>query len=521
MKKVRFESPVKSSRFSTMNESECHSPRPFIERHIQNPPVLYDIARNEIQTKSNSYESSRVVPYNTDPVHRYECSNSSPYPVVNKTCIPGNHQKGTELLPANELELSMLDTTSYQLQQPCFKPILKVPDNGDCFLNMKKDKGLYQPVLSSIENKPINPPNVLTKDDDFFIRPGKLDKLLPLNINPLHNQFNKLSLDKENEPLMKKTGIKFSSQPNSPMYFHEQMIMQPTIPQYNQNCMCHHCVKVVNKNCPMPQLQNPQQMVCDLKCSCPCVPKPKVCTHCKPIEYSCKPCNCDISDSKISLKPQNAVDKKEWAVKMYQQHVTDSMDIERQTNISKEKREPTVSDLFKIIKLQNEQLQLLQEKVDKFISGTRNVQTKQNITEQIALNENEHKISIGVMTSFEVVRTSTIINKEVVKQTNDVSQLQCNKSHVSVKEVVSNSSPVNVNFLDGIVPFDKTRQPVENMHTNPVVQQNENVIDEKTFNELSLCNVHIDNSTTPMMSPEPSLYLDVRDYSEYVISSFI
>ncbi|KAG6438716.1 hypothetical protein O3G_MSEX000169, partial [Manduca sexta] len=175
---------------------------------------------------------------------------------------------------------------------------------------------------------------------------------------------------------------------------------------------------------------------------------------------------------------------------------------------------PTVSDLFKIIKLQNEQLQLLQEKVDKFLTGAQNVQSMQNNIEHRAL-QNEHKISIGVMTSFEMVRTSTIINKEVVKQTNENSQIQCNRSQVSIKEVVSKSQPINLNFLDGIMPMEKQNNCHDsNESSGDDHEQDEIINDEKTLNELSLHNVHVDNATTPLMSPDQSMYLDVQDYSD-------
>ncbi|KOB74226.1 CBS domain protein [Operophtera brumata] len=165
--------------------------------------------------------------------------------------------------------------------------------------------------------------------------------------------------------------------------------------------------------------------------------------------------------------------------KFQQRKQSECMEVEKQTNVSKEKREPTVADLFKIIKLQNEQLQLLQDKVDKFISASQ--QTTPTIscsTEHVSVTENDQlKMSIGVMTSFEI-RTSTIINKEVMTQAVENAQIQCNRSQISIKEVVS--KPANLNFLDGITP-------VNNLQKN-MKQQTENGTD-KTLNELSLYNV--------------------------------
>lgn len=222
------------------------------------------------------------------------------------------------------------------------------------------------------------------------------------------------------------------------------------------------------------------------------------------------------------------VDKKTLALEKYEESKgIATLDIEKHKSM-KEKREPTVADLFKIIKLQNEQLQLLQDKVDKFILNSKSEPQNQPlplqtnyITEHMSVKSFDkecHKISIGVMTSFEMV-TSTIINKEIVKQKKQSeAQIQCNRSQISMKEMIQ---PENINFLDGIAPVKGDFESENNVsicESNMVELSNnmnkDNANEEKTLNELSLYNVQVDNATTPLMSPEQSLYLDVRDYSE-------
>jgi hypothetical protein len=244
------------------------------------------------------------------------------------------------------------------------------------------------------------------------------------------------------------------------------------------------------------------------------------CTNC--MHYTAKECGCHKEQPLCGEEqPQNAVDKKTWMLEKYEQSQTSNLEVDKQRNVSKEKREPTVADLIKIIKLQNEQLQLLQEKVDKFCQGNNmkvNPPIQNYISEHVTFQStanDQHKISIGVMTSFEMVRTSTVINKEIVTQSNDNTQIHCNRSQLSIKEVVSKTQPVHLNFLDGIMPTGKMAVHTDCTESDDQTEiQIENNNDDKMLNELSLYDVQVDNATTPLLSPEQSLYLDVRDYSE-------
>ncbi|KAJ8734220.1 hypothetical protein PYW07_014771 [Mythimna separata] len=520
MKKVRFESPVKVFKSLNMNERECHSPRPLIERQLQtNIPELYG--------------HSKVLPYSNDPVQLFECSNSSPYPIMNKTPLPV-HQKGPDWLPTNELELSMLDASYHEPRKPTFcRSILKPADiNHNTIVTDKMKHVLHMnsQKQSPIGNETVKPPNVLIKDNDFFIKRDNLDKF-HLDMNPLQKQLGNLSLDKENNPFTKKSEIVQMAAISRPENLKHNM-PQPT-GLANMDCSCHHCIQKVPSPSAHYITKEPTPHHHLAKCEpnfyvqnatphnqCPCkLPPPprrcSCCNHTPPRQYQC-----DMDQ--VTSPKMNAVDKKTWAIEKYEQtKKSDSMEVEKQTNVSKEKREPTVSDVFKIIKLQNEQLQLLQEKVDKFISASQQPQPPAQIhtTEHVAIEtvgKEQHKISIGVMTSFEMVRTSTVINKEILK-TNDNAQIQCNRSQISIKEVLSKGQSPNPNFLDGIAPVGETmRAEFEaqgNAATNCLPGPT-GVNEEKTLNELSLYNVHIDNATTPLMSPEQSLYLDIRDYSD-------
>lgn len=527
MKRVRFETS-KTAENCVMNVSECHSPRPFIERQMRTSAV------------EPAYEFPRVLAYSNDPVQRYECSNSSPYPTVNKLRT-GFPEQDPNWKPSDDLDLSLLDASGCEPRQPAFSKLAlksafenRLCDNGSNDFDRKKSQ-----VLSSIDNTAV-PPNVLVKDSSFFIRRDNLDKY-HFNVNPLHNQFNRLNLGKENNPFASKAEIikkgNFPQLPDRPCTITTSAI-KPIIklngqvaphkcikPVVEDLCQCHHCVRTVEnipRNSPVVHTrqhthgspsafnQGPMPAVPNLgHIHCNCIQQPQACSHC--IETQTVQQNlhqsCTCQNSPV---PQNAVDKKIWAIEKFEQRKqSECMEVEKQTNVSKEKREPTVADLYKIIKLQNEQLQLLQEKVDKFISASQqNTPTISCSTEHVSISKNDQlQMSIGVMTSFEMVRTSTIINKEVVKQTNE-NQIQCNRSQISIKEV---SKPTNSNFLDGIMPVNN---PPDTM------KQQENRTD-KTLNELSLYNVQVDNATTPNLSPEQTLYLDVRDYSEYVSISLI
>ncbi|XP_021187817.3 uncharacterized protein LOC110374439 [Helicoverpa armigera] len=527
MKKVRFESPVKVLKPINMNDRECHSPRPMIDRQLP---------YNRHANLPNFYSQPKVLPYSDDPVQLFESSNSSPYPMMNKTPLPG-YQKGPDWSPSNDLELSMLDASYHEPRMPTFcRSILKPADINSNQNSVKDVVQSNTPPQTSTRDNSVKPPNILIKDNDFFIKRDNLDKF-HLDMNPIQKQLNKLSLDKENNPFAKKSemvqmaAIKHTENIN-------QALSQPTS-FGNEDCRCHHCIKKVSTPSYMtntPAVHNlahcgpkfpVQNVTRHSHCPCSLPPQPNRCSCCNntpaPRQYQHNLCGIDQASS----PKMNAVDKKTWAIEKYEQgQNSDSMQVEKQTNISKEKREPTVSDLFKIIKLQNEQLQLLQEKVDKFISSSQQTQVpaQSHLTNHVAIEtvgKEQHKISIGVMTSFEMVRTSTVINKEVVK-TNENAQIQCNRSQISIKEVVSKGQTANPNFLDGIAPVGETMRAEFEAEGNALVNaaQNGGVLqpagmnEEKTLNEMSLYDVQIDNATTPLMSPEQSLYLDIRDYSD-------
>lgn len=501
MKKVRFETSDNSPDFK-MNDSECHSPRPFIERQVRtNVPTIDSV--------------TRIIPFSTDPVQRFECSNSSPYPIARRTSLPSIPQQDLCRLPSNELDLSILDTWTPcpKPPQPFGKPFTNnvFGDTPICKRHLHISESNSPIILKAVENKN-HPPNILTKDNDFFIKRGNLPKF-KAHSHPLRDHIGLLGLDKENNPMHKKLDIikRFSSNGFIDCKNNENILpVEASVNKLNQtrDCSCHHCKETavhddIQNNSPHMFNKQMSQHI-----------SPCLCTSSQPKnEYYCnchyqvfkKACICGYVN--CGTPKENAVDKKNWTIERYEQNQkSEHMEVEKQTNVTKDKREPTVADLFKIIKLQNEQLQMLQEKVDKFITSTQSTkEVSERIIEQVT-NE-EHKISIGVMTSFEMVRTSTVINKEIVTQRKENSQIQCNKSQISTKEVGSNRQPVNLNFLDGITPVPKPAEATRNCAEN---QLN----DDKTLNEYSLYNVQVDNATTPLISPEHSMYLDVRDYSE-------
>ncbi|XP_023944448.2 uncharacterized protein LOC112050415 isoform X2 [Bicyclus anynana] len=517
MKKVRFESPVKRI-LPAMHESECHSPRPFIHKQVKSAPHV-------------EYLDYRMVPYTNDPVQRFECGNSSPYPIVARTSLSSAAELEHRWAPSNELDLSMLDSALSSRMAPSTLKPHYTSNTQPMYSNAQKNplSETTSNVLPSMENKNMpTPPNILKKNDDFFLRRDNL------NGYKTSSNINKLQLDKENNPLLKKSQIVMLGQSSLPQNNvasrHSGNSSNETD---NSPCRCHHCIKV----CDRQQVEQPQVAIVsnqNLKRNgynmCHCITMlPQNYPHCSCNIPQIRPlapnCNCNIAPT----APHNAVDKKTWAIKRYEQNnKPECLDVEKPMNITLDKKEPTVADLFKIIKLQNEQLQLLQEKVDKFISSNANNGHNINppvenyMTEQVALEAGnvEKKISIGVMTSFEVVRTSTIINKEFIKQ--NEAQIQCNRSQISIKEVVS-TQPANLNFLDGLTPGMNQVDSHQPSKSNPSdgkgnVTKND-YVDDKTLNEMSLYNVQVDNAITPNISPEQSLYLDIRDYSDSDASS--
>ncbi|XP_053601142.1 uncharacterized protein LOC128669921 isoform X2 [Plodia interpunctella] len=516
MKKVRF----LACETVDMNDSECHSPRPFLEKRVN------------IEDIGLCYDYPKPVAFSLDPVHRFETSNCSPYPLVDRTNLDDSISTGPSWSPSSELELSMLDAGYHEPRKPplnlkLFEPHLPFNSNNDDDKDNvppqqhnKHTPSTHSIVLGSIENaSKENLPNKMNGDNSFFITKGKLNKLQMQSFTNLHRQFNRLTLEKENNPASKKLDIlKIGQQDStsSTMESKRPVIFNSSSKSNLTHCSCHHCTRNVGV-CDVPidkgHLEN-NVPASNLLCQCMRVLPPSCnCGQCacRTSQQTHPPCH--TSNTYCEPKPQNTVDKKSWAIEKYEQiQNTDCNEVQKPTSV-KEKREPTVADLFKIIKLQNEQLQLLQEKVDKVISSGNNRPTNLPIqsytTEHVSvetMNSEQHKISIGVMTSFEMVRTSTVINKEVVQQKEN-SQIQCNRSQLSIKEVVS-KSPINMNFLDGIAPVGKNIQG--NGNSKIMTGNNE----EKTFNEFSLYNVQVDNATTPLMSPEQTLYLDVRDYSD-------
>lgn len=509
MKKVRFETTLNHS---AMNDLDCQSPRPFLEKKsISDVPCI-------------EYDFARVLPYNSDPLQRYECGNGSPYPTINKTCLTELSKIESKWTPSNDLDLSLLDSYTKIPRSGFQEPrMFKHPtSNGPSCVekNTCSNINATPRVLSSLENYQ-NPPNVLSKNDDFFLQRENLHLMTGQKIE---SQLKKITIDKENNPLaakneLMKIGV---TKPMEKVSYNGPI--HTIIP--TDHCQCHQCSRqqVITTSCVnnIRHIQNsPTNKICCNKLS-------------KQISNQCEQCNCNVPvctknykncncDSYIPEHDINAVDKKTWALQRYEESKND-LNAEKQIvkEKCKEKREPSVADLFKIIKLQNEQLQLLQEKVDKFISASKFETQKQTlpiqnyVTEHVAVetvDKEHHKISIGVMTSFEVVRTSTIINKEILTQCSEA-QIQCNRSQISIKEV----QPVNLNFLDGITPAKSNNEGKQRSFQNELPEHIESskkdCNDEKTYNEMSLYNVQVDNAITPLMSPEQSMYLDVRDYSE-------
>ncbi|XP_034841204.1 uncharacterized protein [Maniola hyperantus] len=520
MKKVRFESPVKTVLSSAMQESECHSPRPFIHKQVKSAPHV-------------EYLDYRPVPFTLDPVQRFECSNSSPYPVVSRTSLTDTAKLEHRWQPSNELDLSILDSalSSRTVQQTYLAEHGSYTQPMYSHLKTNPLTEKTPNVLTPIENK-TNPPNVLRKNDDFFLRRDNLN-----GYKQLSSEMNKIQLDKENDPFLKKTQLMMMGQTNLPLKNADSLSSSNSSNTTNNSpCRCHHCIKVCNvqhigqSKVEIVKNQNINRNRYNV---CHCITMlPQNHTHCPCNIQAMKPqipnCSCNNAPNIPAPLSENVVDKKTWAIQRYAQNKnSECLDVEKQTNITVDEKEPTVADLFKIIKLQNEQLQLLQEKVDKFISNSSNGHNPspaiQNfMTEQVALESGrtEQKISIGVMTSFEVVRTSTIINKEFVKQ--NEAQIQCNRSQISLKEVVS-KQPANSNFLDGLTAVSKHVELHQQSKSNAVVgngdMTNNDCNNEKTLNEMSLYNVQVDNAITPNISPDQSLYLDVRDYSDSDASS--
>ncbi|XP_032515019.2 uncharacterized protein LOC116768412 [Danaus plexippus] len=527
MKKVRFESPLKTVKMNSFNDSECHTPRPYIEKHLKSPPDL-DILQYRI-------------PFTNDPVQRFEYGDSSPYPTLSKTSLTNGPKDENRWSPSHELDLSILDCSHGDSRKglKISNGVLDAPPSYHNKQNILSERRPMQPPYSD-KIKQITPPNILMKNDDFFLKKENLQ-----GINSLHKQMNKLYLGKENDPMLKKTELMNLGALKTPCA-KPNTISSPICQTEIFDCKCYHCVKNCHtQHYPQRFVNHSRKPVHNYNCNvCECVVNgPQNHFHCpcniQSVTHSTPTCSCNNSQKAIAKtsNPQpslNAVDKKTWLIEKYgQNNKTDCQDLQTQNSIVKDKREPTVADLFKIIKLQNEQLQLLQEKVDKFISTNKNEhqninQPMQNyVTEHVALESvgtvsTEQKISIGVMTSFEMVRTSTIINKEIVTQ--NEAQIQCNRSQISIKEVVA-KQPVNQNFLEGLKPMvnDNTQSPpVYKLHgdiENGQLKGTYNKHDEKTLNEMSLYNVQVDNAITPNMSPEQSLYLDVRDYSDSDASS--
>ncbi|VVD02566.1 unnamed protein product [Leptidea sinapis] len=490
MKRVRFESPLKDiNRNIMINDSESHSPRQFIGKQINSAPTL------------DHPEYGRVLSYSTDPVRRYEYGNSSPYPTLEKSYAPKFSAIAHPKLPSNDLDLSMLDISNVAPHKHNFSSIAKKCD--------EVSENCQKRSTTARENNKYS--NGTISENDFFLRKENLKTIGALSSI---GDIRKLTLDKENNPIIRKKELAqlgHLSHLNNAFNYHQETLK--TSESLHEYCKCHHCSSTSTpyneQQCLVPSLKltpiiNEQQCCCMIQ-------KSRMCPHhlnASPIKV---PCQCQVQNPKSS--PINATDKKTWAIEKYENKKSDNTEVVGQNTVTKERREPTVADLFKIIKLQNEQLQLLQEKVDKFIenSNKKEVDSRlpiqngvDNFTVQ-AVGNQQHKMSIGVMTSFEMVCTSTVINKEVIKKCE--AQIQCNRSQISIKEV-SKAQPVNINFLEGIQKNGESEPEIVNDMT-----RNTN-IDDKTLNELSLYNLHVDNATTPLMSPDQTLYLDVKDYSD-------
>ncbi|KAG7303978.1 hypothetical protein JYU34_010898 [Plutella xylostella] len=543
MKKVRFET-FNDYNNLTMQEEECHSPRPFVSQ-------LRD------STTAGTHEDiySRILEMKSDPIAMFDYSNSSPNVLSDKLkVIPPKRHSVPTVFPSNELDLSMLDASSFQPRKNAFTKMLPARPVLPCSNYVEIKDRIAEPagspnygvmatpqVLTALENKNMKDSTVsmTAKENSFFIRRDNLH--LSSNVNYLQTKFSNLRFNKENNPLARKAELLTTNNTN-----HDPKAILPknmisAVPQNVNNQFSHHC-HAINNEIAYPCVTNMCQnmkvtppMQNNVLMQCPC--SVNYCMNCvcrsqtgKLQEMRPDHTHCTVTHNNNMTPPHNALEKKVWAIQMLENNKKDGcLDIEKSSSVAKEKREPTVADLFKIIKLQNEQLQLLQEKVDKFISNANNPRPSypiQNyVTEQIALQaveNNHHKISIGVMTSFEMIRTSTVINKEFTKQTtHQNAHVQCNRLP-SVEKEPELQQQVNKNFLDGIQKKNSHTGPESTEDNSPGHSSSEaedflenDIRNEgKALNEISLYNVHVDNATTPLISPEQTMYLDVRDYSD-------
>lgn len=512
MKKVRFESPIRRDVPKIMEPRECHSPRPFIGKTL-----------DAIDT-GLCYEYLGIGRINVDSPQRLELNNSTPnvnYALQRKV------QTSPPFEPSTDLELSIFDNSNVKtlLYSP---PLINKPHKTHVE-NVQNISNHHTSIQSPGQSVP---PNILKKDDGFFIRPRQstdvynfLNQDLLLMPQSITNERHPLQLNiNQPRPRLNKENIyashpcQYNKENASPELLHKQQRSIACRRQSNNSCQWS-----------VPQQQ---QCHCEIYKSSPCKFQMQLCEQ----NYQeAENCCCKLTKQKLQNK--NYIEAKTQAVEKFEkdkQKKLDERDVSHEGVVAK-LNEPTVADLFNIIKVQNEQLKELQNKVDTFIANT-NFSNEQHIqpislencrTEQVAIEtvHENHKISIGVMTSFEMVRTSTFINKEISKH--QTAQVQCSASQLKVKETKENGKTAVVSeqrFLEGITPFDYNNpldlnknncnniEKAENGHKYN--EQSSNDSDEKSVDDLSLCNLNIDNAITPQLSPDQTMYLDVRDYSE-------
>lgn len=534
MKKVRFENCADCDE---MDNLDCHSPRPHVGIHLP------ERTKNLLECDKNLGKF--------DPIELYERSNSYPYSESCKTTLSNSYENSARFHPSNELDLSMLDIGQEPIKYPFCKPTPFKPPVFNNYYGISHGNTQssgpstvnVSPVLKPMENlKKLQVRPV--KENSFFIRRDNIHTMQQ-STNYFRKQFQQTHFGKENA-LTSKVDIMMNGITN-PFSTIKNESEDALTPSDEGSCNCDHCrrqidnmsqhlchpIKVIPHNCDNCQTYNggSEQCHCSITCHLHYGQKFNSTCNAGHNANNANKANCCQQNMNTPPNLQNAVLKKTLAVENIEQKKnSECTAVEKPSVIVKEKREPTVADLFKIIKLQNEQLQLLQEKVDKFISSNVNKPEPQllpvhnYVTEHVALEtvDNNHKISIGVMTSFEI-HTSTVTNRDLMKQTNKNTEVQCNRAHIK-----DFCQPASQNILDGIQPIGST-SPSEvqdkicsnkTLHCN-TPQNAPHMPEEKTLNECSLYNIQVDNATTPLISPEQTMYLDVRDYSELVLSALL
>jgi hypothetical protein len=249
---------------------------------------------------------------------------------------------------------------------------------------------------------------------------------------------------------------------------------------------------------------------------------------CKRIEPPPKPrrsnCKCDKGNDespKQNIKViTNGLEEKRRAItKKFQPAPED--DSENDCDESTENRELTVTDLYKIIMDQTKQLIVLQNRVDQLLVSKRRppkkmntvsaqhsrIQILENNVTNIQSNEELQKISIGVMTSFELVMHS----EEPTSRTDEGVQTSHFSDDLGLLER-------KLRLLDGIKKTtfpDVAMRDLGNFKTSTKNFTNNECTDVSCMATESLM-MKLQGSHSPTISPQPSIHVNVDDYSELV-----